>query len=109
MDDTASDGETQTSSNILGIQIHEQNLNNFFAFKFGKLNFHLTNFWYLYEIDLEKKLAAIELENRTIREEFNGQRAKLKDLFLQKEGIGFTIFLNCDLLLAHTSKCMHFR
>lgn len=36
--------------------------------------------------ELKKKLAAIELENKSIREEFNVQRAKLKDIFLQKEG-----------------------
>lgn len=32
------------------------------------------------------KLAAVEAENRAIRDEFNVQRAKLKELFLQKEG-----------------------
>lgn len=37
-------------------------------------------------IDLQKKLSAIEADNKTIREEFNVQRAKLKELFLQKEG-----------------------
>lgn len=37
-------------------------------------------------LDLQKKLAAVEAENRAIRDEFNMQRAKLKELFLQKEG-----------------------
>lgn len=37
-------------------------------------------------IDLQKKLSAVEADNKTIREEFNVQRAKLKELFLQKEG-----------------------
>lgn len=37
--------------------------------------------------ELQKKLDAIELENKTIRDEFNVQRAKLKDIFLQKEGM----------------------
>lgn len=36
--------------------------------------------------DLQKKLAAVESDNRTIRDEFDVQRAKLKELFLQKEG-----------------------
>lgn len=36
--------------------------------------------------DLQKKLAAVEADNKTIRDEFNVQRAKLKELFLQKEG-----------------------
>lgn len=46
-------------------------------------------------IDLQKKLSAIEADNKTIREEFNVQRAKLKELFLQKEGD----FVNlCDAL-----------
>lgn len=37
-------------------------------------------------IELQKKLSDIEADNKTIREEFDVQRAKLKDLFLQKEG-----------------------
>lgn len=36
--------------------------------------------------ELQKKLAAVETENKTIRDEFNVQRAKLKEIFLQKEG-----------------------
>lgn len=36
--------------------------------------------------DLQKKLAAVEADNKTIRDEFNVQRAKLKELFMQKEG-----------------------
>lgn len=39
-----------------------------------------------FNVELQAKLAAIEAENKSIREEFNVQRAKLKDLFLQKEG-----------------------
>lgn len=42
----------------------------------------------LFCTELQKKLAAIELENKSIRDEFNVQRAKLKDIFLQKEGMG---------------------
>ncbi|XP_055296946.1 rab GTPase-binding effector protein 1 isoform X2 [Sitodiplosis mosellana] len=36
-------------------------------------------------IELQKKLATVEADNKTIREEFNVQRAQFKDLFLQKE------------------------
>lgn len=32
-------------------------------------------------------MAAVESDNKTIRDEFNVQRAKLKELFLQKEGL----------------------
>ena len=32
-------------------------------------------------------MSSLEEENRTIRDEFNIQRAKLKELFLQKEGL----------------------
>lgn len=46
-------------------------------------SFQIWNFQFL---DLQKKLAAIEADNRTVRDEFNVQRAKLKELFLQKEG-----------------------
>lgn len=41
------------------------------------------------KVELQAKVAAIEAENKSIREEFNVQRAKLKDLFLQKEGNNF--------------------
>lgn len=37
-------------------------------------------------VELKKKLATVESDNQTIRDEFNTQRAKLKELFLQKEG-----------------------
>ncbi|XP_031625433.1 rab GTPase-binding effector protein 1 isoform X2 [Contarinia nasturtii] len=36
--------------------------------------------------ELQKKLSAVETDNKNIRDEFNMQRAKLKELFLQKEG-----------------------
>lgn len=39
-----------------------------------------------FQADLQKKLSTIEADNKTIRDEFNIQRAKLKELFLQKEG-----------------------
>ncbi|KAF7990453.1 hypothetical protein HCN44_000258 [Aphidius gifuensis] len=35
--------------------------------------------------DLQVKIRRLELENMRMREEFDGQRAKLKELFLQKE------------------------
>lgn len=47
--------------------------------KFSTLDF-------LQFLDLQKKLATVEADNRAIRDEFNVQRAKLKELFLQKEG-----------------------
>lgn len=37
--------------------------------------------------ELRKKLANVEADNKIIRDEFNVQRARLKDLFLQKEGL----------------------
>lgn len=37
-------------------------------------------------VELKKKLENVELENKIIRDEFNVQRAKLKEIFLQKEG-----------------------
>ncbi|KAL2715648.1 rab GTPase-binding effector protein 1 [Vespula squamosa] len=37
------------------------------------------------EETLEKKISCLETENTKIREEFNMQRAKMKELFLQKE------------------------
>ncbi|XP_063990113.1 rab GTPase-binding effector protein 1 isoform X2 [Diachasmimorpha longicaudata] len=37
------------------------------------------------EVDMKSKVEKLELENAHMREEFNGQRAKLKELFLQKE------------------------
>lgn len=37
-------------------------------------------------LELQKKLQSVEADNRSIREEFDVQRAKLKELFLQKEG-----------------------
>lgn len=43
--------------------------------------------FFFFKVELQAKLAAIEAENKSIREEFNVQRAKLKELFLQKEGI----------------------
>lgn len=36
--------------------------------------------------DLQEKINRLELENVKMREEFNVQRAKMKELFLQKEG-----------------------
>ena len=36
--------------------------------------------------DLQEKVNRLESENVKMREEFNVQRAKLKELFLQKEG-----------------------
>lgn len=36
---------------------------------------------------LEKKISCLETENIKMREEFNMQRAKMKELFLQKEGM----------------------
>lgn len=38
---------------------------------------------------LEEKYAALVAENQRIRDEFNSQRAKLKELFIQKEGTMF--------------------
>lgn len=47
-------------------------------------------FYYLYACyateDLQEKVNRLESENVKMREEFNVQRAKLKELFLQKEG-----------------------
>lgn len=40
--------------------------------------------------EMRRKLASVEADNRSMREEFDAQRAKLKELFLQKEGIFFT-------------------
>lgn len=37
------------------------------------------------EVDLVKKIEALEAENKKMHTEFNTQRAKLKDLFIQKE------------------------
>lgn len=36
--------------------------------------------------DIESKVLQLEIDNKRLRDEFNIQRAKLKDLFLQKEG-----------------------
>lgn len=36
--------------------------------------------------DLQSQLANVRAENQSLRDEFNSQRAKLKELFLQKEG-----------------------
>lgn len=35
---------------------------------------------------MNKRIEELEAENKKIRDEFNVQRAKMKDLFLQKEG-----------------------
>lgn len=53
-----------------------------------KINVHL-----LLLADLKIKLASIEAENKSMREEFNVQRAKLKELFLQKEGTLLVFFI----------------
>ncbi|XP_015112573.1 early endosome antigen 1 isoform X2 [Diachasma alloeum] len=37
------------------------------------------------DVDMKAKVERLELENAHMREEFNGQRAKMKELFLQKE------------------------
>lgn len=37
-------------------------------------------------LEYTSRLHALELENRKLREEFDSQRAKLKELYLQKEG-----------------------
>ncbi|XP_011305502.1 early endosome antigen 1 isoform X3 [Fopius arisanus] len=37
------------------------------------------------EENMEKRIERLKLENAHMREEFNGQRAKMKELFLQKE------------------------
>lgn len=36
--------------------------------------------------DLQNRIQELELDKKKIQDEFNIQRAKLKDLFLQKEG-----------------------
>ena len=36
-------------------------------------------------LDLQKKIQSLEAENKKMHTEFNTQRAKLKDLFIQKE------------------------
>lgn len=53
----------------------------------------------LFRTELQKKLAAIELENKSIRDEFNVQRAKLKDIFLQKEGLRTLRSVNLSYVL----------
>lgn len=40
-------------------------------------------------LNLMETIEELEMENKKIREEFNVQRAKMKDLFLLKEGSGF--------------------
>lgn len=63
---------------------------------FAKINRLIRNIWifkkknkitfhFLVET-LKQQLAAVKAENKQMREEFNTQRAKLKELFLQKEG-----------------------
>lgn len=37
-------------------------------------------------IDLQMQIQQLEVEKKKIREEFDSQRAKMKELFLQKEG-----------------------
>ena len=36
--------------------------------------------------DLRSRISIMENENKKIRDEFNMQRAKMKELYLQKEG-----------------------
>ena len=40
----------------------------------------------MYFTDVETKIRLLENEKKKMREEFDSQRAKLKELFLQKEG-----------------------
>lgn len=58
---------------------------------------------------MNKRIEELEAENKKIRDEFNVQRAKMKDLFLQKEGqytnfiyilrifINILIFILCEI------------
>lgn len=49
--------------------------------------------------DLESKIYDLENEKKKLRDEFDLQRAKMKDLFLQKEGLKVFVhtfnILNC--------------
>lgn len=37
-------------------------------------------------VDLQGRVQQLEMEKKKMREEFDSQRAKMKELFLQKEG-----------------------
>ena len=43
--------------------------------------------------DLQTKMQKLKAENYQMQEQFNVQRAKMKELFLQKEGLGQFILL----------------
>lgn len=58
---------------------------NHIGFSFTYLNKQKSYDLLLYS-ELQRKLVSVEADNRSIREEFDVQRAKLKELFLQKEG-----------------------
>lgn len=57
--------------------------------------------------ELKKKLSTVEAENKTIREEFNVQRAKLKELFLQKEGNHILINDSYFFIIIHFDISIH--
>lgn len=42
--------------------------------------------WISFFVDLQVQIQQLEVEKKKIREEFDSQRAKMKELFLQKEG-----------------------
>lgn len=69
---------------------------NHIGFSFTYLNKQKSYDLLLYS-ELQRKLASVEADNRSIREEFDVQRAKLKELFLQKEGTFWAYILLIQL------------
>lgn len=86
MDECVPDGETQNSNNVIGEFGTRTSILWQLACK-NPINETFSNSVRRFSAELQKKLAAIELENKNTRDEFNVQRAKLKEIFLQKEGL----------------------
>lgn len=58
-------------------------------------------------VDTQAKIDRLELENVKIREEFNVQRAKMKELFLQKEGkYSTSSFIIVNIMFTLKSACI---
>lgn len=65
------------------VQEQDASDNGIFLTDWFLLLFHKTFAWI---IDFQTQIQQLEMEKKKMREEFDSQRAKMKELFLQKEG-----------------------
>lgn len=54
-------------------------------------------------LDPHKQMESLEIANKKMTEEFNSQRAKMKELFLQKEGNIMRQYYHCLCTPFYTS------